>query len=47
MADAWTEALAQIAARREREAKEQAWRQAKMRAINRERELRGIEALMR
>ena len=47
MADAWTKALAQIAAQREHIAKEQAWRQAKLRAVKRERELREIAELMR
>lgn len=47
MADAWTEALAAIKRAREQAKLEAAWRQARHRAIERERERRDIEALMR
>lgn len=47
MADAWTEALAAIERANEQAEAEAAYRQARHRAIERERERRDIEALMR
>ncbi len=47
MADPWTEALAAIARANEQAELEAAYRQARHRAINRERELRDTERLMR
>ncbi len=47
MADLWTEALAAIARANEQAEAEAAYRQARHRAIERERERRDIEALMR
>ena len=47
MADAWTEALAAIARDNAQAEAEAAYQQARHRAIQRERERRDIEALMR
>ena len=47
MADLWTEALAAIARANEQAEAEAAYRQARHRAIERERERRDIERLMR
>lgn len=47
MADAWTEALALIMRAKEQAKLEAAWRQARHRAIERERELQATRDLMR